>query len=562
MSAGRQTAPFGFVVAFDGGRLRLRQQGLQQQLHSTPDGEVCFLSPLAMPRLDAVAGAILAEGCSALGRLPGNVLCFALRPGRHGPECIVARDVVGALPLYVVPSANGPTALSSLARLRPDCPAYVPRVNQDALPEYLLFRHVNGPATLFDGVLAPLPGHAIVWRDGEAAHRRYYALQASFRQGGAGPFLSGLAPRLYDSLDRESAGQRAGVMFSGGLDSSWLAHARPERDLALYTVSFPGRAQADLEAARRAASGLGRELHVVHMEREAYAARLPQVVAELGLPIDHPNYVGRSMLFARAAGDGIERLLSGDGADTIFGGSWHVSIRKFLAVKRLLPGFAARLPLRGDLGRKLAIALGTGVDELIADDAHYPAAAARELLAPDAQDPRASWRALMATARDLPPLERAFFMGCMTAPSSDCAAQTAMAWSAGVGIGYPYLAREILELANGVRADRKLRGFRSKALFRQVARDVVPREIVERKKCGLPVPLQDFIAGAGGLLRYRALFGGDDCACAELLDRRGLDGILARLDRGQATAADLELYWVLLNLELWLRLAIRGERLD
>lgn len=562
MPAGRQIYPFGFAVTIECGRIGLRQQGLQRQLHSTPEGEVCFLSPLEMPWLGAAADAILELGFAGLERVPGDVLTFAVRSGAYGVECIAARDIVGSLPLYVVPSKTGLTALSSVARLRAECPEHELRVNGAAVPEYLLFRHVNGPATLFEGVLAPLPGHAIVSHDGDPRHRRYYALQATFGQGSARPFLSGLAPRLHDSLDRECAGQQAGLMFSGGLDSSWLAHARPERELALYTVSFPGKAQADLDAATLAARSLGRGLRVIHMEREAYAARLPQVVADLGLPVDHPNYVGRSVLFARAADDGIGRLLSGDGADTIFGGSWHVSIRKFLAIKRLLPRFAGRLPLRGDVGRKLATALETSVDDLISDDAHYPVGAALRLLPAGAEDPWGSWHALIATAQALEPVDRAFFMGCMTAPSSDCAAQTAMAWSAGVGIGYPYLKREIVELANGVRGQRKLRGFRSKALFRQVAGGTVPREILERKKCGLPVPLQDFVAGPGGLLRYRDLFRGATCMSDSLLERRELETILARLDQGQATAADLELYWVLLNLEVWLRLVIRGECLD
>ena len=137
-----------------------------------------------------------------------------------------------------------------------------------------------------------------------------------------------------------------------------------------------------------------------------------------------------------------------------------------------------------------------------------------------------------------------------------------MAWGAGVGIGYPFLDKAVVELANAVRGNRKLAGFKSKSLFRQVARRTVPEGIVSRKKCGLPVPLEDFVAGPGGLLAYRGLFRGEACASAALLDRAELDAILARLDQGQHTAADLELYWVLLNLELWLRQAIRGETVD
>lgn len=562
MSAGQQTPPLGFVVVVEDGRLRVSQQGLQQQWHSTPQGVVCFLGPNLLPPLEAVAGALLARGVDGLAELPGQVLAFAVRRGADGVECIAARDVVGSLPVYVVPSAGGMTALSSLAQLREACPGFAPAVNRAAVPEYLLFRHVNGPATLIEGVSAPLPGHAMVCGRGEARHLRYYALEATFRQAGASEFLSGLAPRLHHSLERESAGQRVGLMFSGGLDSSWLAYARAGHELALYTVSFPGKAQADRDAATQAARDLGRPLQVIHLEREAYAARLPQAIAGLGLPIDHPNYVGRHLLFARAVADGIDRLLSGDGADTIFGGSWHASIHKFLAVKRLLPGFVGRLPLPGVAGRKVALALGSAIDDLIGDDAHYPAASALRLLPAGAGDPRASWRAIIETAQALEPMDRAFLMGAMTAPSADCSAQTAMAWGAGVGIGYPFLDKAVVELANAVRGNRKLAGFKSKSLFRQVARRTVPEAIVSRKKCGLPVPLEDFVAGPGGLLAYRDLFRGEACASAALLDRAELDAILGRLDQGQHTAADLELYWVLLNLELWLRQAIRGETVD
>ena len=562
MSAVAQQRSPGFVVAVEGGRLRVHQNGLQQQLHAAPEGEVCFLSPLPLPALEAVAKAVLDGGVDGLSPLPGHVLTFAVRRNADGGECIAARDVAGSLPLYVVPSETGLTAMSSPTLLRTACPGTVPAVNREALPEYLLFRHVNGPATLFEGVLAPLPGHAITWNRGQASHRPYYALQATFRQRGARTFLSELEPRLQQSLEKESAGQRIGLMLSGGLDSSWLAHARGEHDMALYTVSFPGKASADLEAATQVARGLGRGLRVVHMERGAYAARLPRVIAALGLPVDHPNYVGRHLLFEQAAGDGVGRLLSGDGADTLFGGGWHASIYKTLWVRRLLPAFVGRLPLRGGLGRKIVAALRTSGEDLISDDAYYPAAHAMRLLPAGSADPRASWRRMIDGAASLPPMERAFYMGAMTAPSVDCAAQTAMAWSAGVGIGYPFLDRPVMELANAVSGPRKLAGFRTKALFRQVARRTVPEAVLRRKKCGLPVPLQDFVTGPGGLLAYRGLFDGDDCLSAGLLDRGELDALLARLDRRDGGAEDLELYWVLLNLELWLRLVIRGDRLD
>ena len=549
----------GFVITVAGGRLSVSQNGLHQQSYPGPGGEVVFLSDLPLPDLRETATAVLAKGTDALGHIPGNILTFAIREGATGSELIAARDIMGSLPLYVVSMEDGAHVfLSSLQHVRQACGRFPLRVNHGAIPEYLLYRHVVGPRTLFEGISAPLPGHALVMDGGENRHEPYFDLKSTFKGGKPDGVAPKLSSRLYESLARESNGKRIGLMFSGGLDSSWLAYAHRHSGMSLYTISFPGRGESDFHSAYAEAKALQRKLQVVRLERASYASQLPAAIATSGLPVDHPNFVGRRALFMRAAEDGVERLLGGDGADSIFGGSWHNSIYKSILVKRFFPESLGRLPLPGRRGRKVSETLASSIDDLIVNDTHYPPALAAGFIR-GPSDPTGSLYALIHSVRDIEPMDRAFFMSLMTTLSCGSAIHTALAWSSQVGIGYPYLNRDIVELTNGISGHRKLSGFKPKSLLIEACRNDVPARILNRKKCGLPVPLQDFTLGDGGLLRYRELLQGNDCMSASILDLSGMDGILKRFDRSQARAEDFEFFWVLLNLELWLRLMVRGE---
>ena len=554
----------GFVVVARDGRLTVRERGLYLVRHAFEDGEACFLGDYPLPDLTHLARQVVERGCEALAGMPGNTLAFVLRGRASGsPELVIARDILGNAPLYVAHiDPHTQVAVSTPTLLRQFGAAFTFAVDTGVLDQYLAYRHVSGPETLLRGVQRPLNGHALVFRDGHSEHLRYFDMRATF---GAGDFQAAadrVASTLRTSLAREEHFDTLGLMFSGGMDSSWLAYAGRRADMRLYTIRMPGVAAHDWASAQSEAAAMGKSLQEVRLERAGYAERLPQAILAHGWPIDHPNYVSRDVLFEQAMRDGIGRLVSGDGADMIFGGSAHVSLSKALAVKRFLPRFARHLPAFGRRLTQIRRTLSESVENLILNSkAYYPQDQAMALLGAHG-DPARQLRHHLADAVGLDPVDCVFYLSFLSDVSVAQSGQRAMAWHHGVDVGYPYLDLEMVRLANSVRGRDKVAGFTSKRLFARASREVLPARVIDRPKCGLPVPLEDFITGSDGLLRYRPLLEAPDAGISPLLLRAPLLALLERLATGRHSPVDLELYWVVVNLELWLRLVVRGESLD
>ena len=120
---------------------------------------------------------------------------------------------------------------------------------------------------------------------------------------------------------RHRVGKKTGVLFSGGLDSSLVALIASEySDVVLYTAGMEG--SPDMEWARRAADKLGLELREYVFDLEDVKEAVPKVAFAIEEPNPMNMAIGIPLYFAtKLAGDeGVKVLLSGQGADELFGG--------------------------------------------------------------------------------------------------------------------------------------------------------------------------------------------------------------------------------------------------
>ncbi|MGH9811001.1 MAG: asparagine synthase-related protein, partial [Terriglobia bacterium] len=341
-------------------------------------------------------------------------------------------------------------------------------------------------------------------KDGQSVrHVPYRDLRNGFSGTGVRLAPQALAACLRDSLARENAFPHLGIMFSGGLDSTYIAAALHRTDLVLYSIGFPGIGAVDLEAAEREAAILRLPLKRVHVDRRGFADRLPAAIRHFGWPIDHPNFVARDILFEQAQADGIDRLLSGDGSDTVFGGAWYVALHKALLLKRWVPSIARFAPPIHHRLRYISHILETPVEDLILfDKTYYPQSVARAF-AQDAGDFAEHLRAQLRPVAGWDPLDQAFYIAHLTTLSIYPSAQRGMAWYWDDDVGYPFLNERVVRLAQSVAGRAKVRGFVAKRIFLPVAAAAVSRQTMARRKYGLPVPFEDFIFGPGGMFRYQ-----------------------------------------------------------
>src|SRR5918993_1813682 len=114
------------------------------------------------------------HGAACVERLRG-MFAFALWDERER-ELFIARDRLGVKPLYYVHAEDGSLYFASEIKALLAARAVAPEVNYPALPDYLANHATSGAETLFRGVRRLLPGHTLLWRDGELKIEQYWDL--------------------------------------------------------------------------------------------------------------------------------------------------------------------------------------------------------------------------------------------------------------------------------------------------------------------------------------------------------------------------------------------------
>jgi asparagine synthase (glutamine-hydrolysing) len=136
--------------------------------------------------------------------------------------------------------------------------------------------------------------------------------------------------------------------------------------------------------------------------------------------------------------------------------------------------------------------------------------------------------------------------------------QDQMSMAASLESRVPFLDHQLVEFANHLPVEMKLRGWTTKYVLRQAMRNVLPKEILRRKKMGFPVPVGSWLRG-----RFRHVL--DEYVLSERTADRGIFNheylceLVARHESGENHAERL---WMLVNFEIWQRCFFDGESAD
>ena len=306
------------------------------------------------------ADQLIAMGWQRLGERMPAILDgqFAL-VAWDGRRALIARDRLSARPLFVTAGGGTLAFASEVRNLLALLPAR-PAPDERAMTWWLA-RTPSGTRTLYTGIERLPGGRAIVagpggWSGRSFRRPSYRGLLDIDAAGGAVEVRAGVD----HSVGRALAGAHApAVMLSGGLDSAVVAaaaHDRLGRDAPTgYSVVFPGHAEVD-ESPRIAAVRERLGLAGVQASFEGGGALGPalEVQREWDLPSATPNLFIWLPLLRRAASDGVDVLVDGEGGDELFGCACYLVADRLRrgrplaaadAVRRL-PGMGARPPAR------------------------------------------------------------------------------------------------------------------------------------------------------------------------------------------------------------------------
>jgi asparagine synthase (glutamine-hydrolysing) len=454
---------------------------------------------------------------------------------------LLVRDGFGIKPLYWGEPAGALVFGSEVRALR--VAGLAGETSPDALSQYLSFGYVPDPMTMWQDVHMLPAGHLLCAHDGRVDVRRWWCpVLAPAR---AAP-QEQVVDQLFDCLEESVSSHLAadvpvGAYLSSGVDSSLLvALAARRQPVRTFSIGFAGSEETlnELTAARKLAAALGTQHHEQVVSAEDYWAALPRIVRSQEEPLADPSAPALWFL-AEAASHHVKAVLSGEGADELFGGyPIYREPQALRAVTRLPPRARSGLGLLADHlpdGQRGKGYLRRGSTPLeqrfLGNSAIFDDEAKAALLTPDGPGgttPSASLvRRYYAGTEGIDAVARMQTVSISTwLPCNILMKADKMAMAHSVEVRVPYLDREVFALAR--RLPRRLRvgGRRTKVALRAAAEQILPRECAQRPKLGFPVPFRSWLDGRIGA-DVRGMFG--DCA-DPLLDRAGL---LRLLDDGR-----------------------------
>jgi asparagine synthase (glutamine-hydrolysing) len=232
---------------------------------------------------------------------------------------VAARDPFGIKPLYVLSHPRGGVTLSS--ELGPLLLHHDAReLSPVSLTQYLAIGHTGPTATLYQNITKLLPGRVYSWfREGQSQWRLHTGdLQAPFESE-----LSTPVEALQDSvLAHLVSDVEVGAFLSSGVDSTLVCSlARPHLDrLRTFTVSFPEHPQIDeSELAAQNAKQMGTTHETLKVSTGDLVKAVPAVIREHGEPLADAAALALCLL-AKFASTKVKVVLTGEGADELFGG--------------------------------------------------------------------------------------------------------------------------------------------------------------------------------------------------------------------------------------------------
>jgi asparagine synthase (glutamine-hydrolysing) len=418
----------------------------------------------------------------------------------------LVRDRAGERPLFYARNRNEIVFATEIAALV-DHACFRVTLDQEALRKYLQFGIFPAPDTPFAEIRKVAPGEVIQFDVGGMRRELYWRWQITEKV----KQMSSLD--AFDQTFRTAVARQTdvevdfGVFLSGGIDSSLVSAVvrslHPKRPLKAYALRFEEQSFDEGRFAAVVAKQLKMELVTVQVKPADLRDGLKSLIRMVGEPLADPAWIPTTLLAQRAAQDN-KMALVGEGADELFGGyptyvgagvaerfihlpGWlRSAIRlaveslplseKKVTISFLLKRFVEGASWNGMRRHRLWVSnitpallrrLGVAVIDLDNNDAGSG----------DLLDRAQQWD-----------LETLLAEGLLT--KADRASM-----SSALELRAPFLDKAVMEFAESLRVEDRVRGFKTKVFLKRYARRYLPNNIVNRRKRGLSVPISSWLRG-------------------------------------------------------------------
>jgi asparagine synthase (glutamine-hydrolysing) len=492
-----------------------------------------------------------------------GMFAFALWDARQH-KLMLARDRFGIKPLYIGRLKNLICFASELTAIT-GSGLIEKQIDPQALYAYLAFSYVPGPMSILKNVQKVQPSERILISCGKVERDIYWKPARLATPRSKTEAMHELTRRLEKSVSSHLVSDVSVAAFlSGGVDSSTVvAMARRNVDIETFCISFPGTGVDEAPIARKVARHLGVRHHEIPIEIDP-----EQLLEEAVDHMDEP-FADASALptyaVCRAARPVAKVVLSGDGADEVFGGYTGryraASLAAVMPHPRRLAWLLRQIPpwrngSRSSTPKMLDWAAMPETERYVRE---RQITSARQRIALFGEDLARTHEPMLRqiAARVLTenaythPVQRALWLDIRTSLPDDMLTKVdRMSMANGIEVRVPFLDHAVVEFALSLPVSWSVSPWpvEGKRLLRELAEPLLPTDVLVRPKQGFVVPLNRWLRN-GLLDRFDAECMASNSRAATWIEKRAL----ADLRQESISEKPRQDLYALMVLEQWLR---------
>ncbi len=485
---------------------------------------------------------------------------------RRKDQIFIARDRLGIRPLYYYTDKETIAFASEIkALLR--FPAVPKQVNYPALYQYVQFRYVKNPVTIFRGINKLEPGHFMMIKNKQITICQYWDVDNFDKlTGSKEECIHILQQNLENSVKiRMISDVPIGAFLSGGLDSSLvvaLMSRFSSQPVNTFSVGLDDPRHSELPYAKVIADYFRTNHHELVITPREITNSLYEAVWYRDAPVSETSDIP-IMLLAREAKKYVSVILTGEGSDEVFAGYpkyaydylSHTWIFRYLFRQGLCRRVVNHLPYKS---RKIKLAFNTlsEDDDVVRYDNWFASYRSDMVGGLFNEDFKRQYSAIatnntIVSQRRLSNLDRMLYNDVKYWLSDNLLERgDKMLMSAAIEGRVPFLDYNVVELGFRLPDSFKINYLKRKIIVKNLAERYIPKEIINRKKVGFYIPVGDWFRN--DLKDYVK-----DHLLSDRLKERGIfnTGEIARITDAHFKGIgnyEKEI-WMLLNLEIWFR---------
>lgn len=470
-----------------------------------------------------------------------------------------ARDIFGIKPFYYT-FMGGSFIFGSEIKSFLDHPDFKKELNEEALGNYLSFQYSPSKETFFKNVFKLPPAHCFTYKDGKFSSERYFRPEFSPESGVLEYFADKADKAVRESVKAHKiADVEVGSFLSSGIDSSYIAEAaQVDKTFTVGFESPDGDRYNEIHFAKDFAKTINVENISKVITPDEYWDSFSDIQYYMDEPLADPAAIALYFV-SKLASEHVKVVMSGEGADELFGGyriyQEPLTLTAYdslpFCIRKAISKICEHLPKVH--GINYLIRRGKTIEERFIGNAYIFTKKERDKIlknekAKSAPEPKILCDKFYSEVKDKDDITKMQYLDINMWLMGDIllkADKTSMANS--LELRVPFLDKKVLELAETIPLDCRVNTKTTKLALRKAAEKSLPKLTADKDKLGFPVPIRVWLKEEKYYNRVKNAFTSD--AAEKFFNT---DKLIKMLDTHKSGKADLSRkIWTVFTFLVW-----------